>query len=209
MMRWSMGSRVGCVLPTRDPIDQRIMQEVQNRTGSIIDVQGGYPHGTPYSTSQVAWQVLNCNTAAPTDTDHDGMPDAYETANGLNPNDPADRAALAANGYANLENYLNGLVARTLLGTQRAVSSSELLAVYPNPTQAGQVLTVQHPLQAGQAGAFTLYSFDGRRVATAAASPGSSSTALDISRLSAGNYLLLYEAAPGAQRLSVKFIKTE
>lgn len=199
----------GCVLPTRDPIDQRIIQEVQARTGTIIDVQGGYPHGTPYSTSQVAWQVLNCNTAAPTDTDHDGMPDAYETSHGLNPNDPADRAFLATNGYSNLENYLNGLVASTVLATNKAATPSPLLQVFPNPAQAGLALTVAHPLQAGLAGHFSIYSFDGRLVAVVAAAPGSSTTPLDVSRLAAGNYLLVYEAAPGAPRLSTKFVKAE
>ncbi len=48
--------------------------------------------------------------AVPTDTDADGMPDAWETANGLNPNDATDGPKLAANGYTNLENYLNSLV---------------------------------------------------------------------------------------------------
>jgi len=204
----SVLANAGCVLPTRDPIDTRIIQEVQNRSGAIIDVQGGYPHGTPYSTSQVAWQVLACTTAAPLDTDHDGMPDAWETSMGLNPNDASDRALIAANGYPNLENYLNGLVASTTLGT-RATTNTELLAVYPNPAQAGQALTVQHPLQAGAAGVFTIYSFEGRRVATVAAAPGSTATILDINRLATGNYLLLYEAAPGAPRLSVKFIKAD
>jgi hypothetical protein len=200
---------VGCVLPTRDPIDQRIVQEVQNGTGTIIDVQGGYPHGTPYSTSQVAWQVLNCSTTAPTDTDHDGMPDSYETAHGLNPADPADRATLATNGYPNLENYLNGLVTSTVLATTKAATPSALLQVFPNPAQAGQALTVAHPLQAGLAGKFTIYSFDGRLLATVAAAPGSTTTALNLAHLAAGNYLLVYEAAPGAQRLSTKFVKAE
>ena len=45
---------VGCVLPVRDAVDLRIIQEVQSRTGSIIDVQGGFPARTPYSTSQGA-----------------------------------------------------------------------------------------------------------------------------------------------------------
>lgn len=39
------------------------------------------------------------------------MPDAWETANGLNPNDATDGAKVAANGYTNLENYINSLVA--------------------------------------------------------------------------------------------------
>ena len=43
-----------------------------------------------------------------TDTDHDGMPDVWETARGLNPNNAADRNAVAASGYTNLEVYLAG-----------------------------------------------------------------------------------------------------
>lgn len=48
---------------------------------------------------------------APADSDGDGMPDEWEKANGLNPADGTDGAAVAENGYTNLENYLNGLVA--------------------------------------------------------------------------------------------------
>ena len=49
----------------------------------------------------------------PTDTDGDGIPDNWEEANGLDKNDPADGGILTANGYSNLENYLNGLVGDT------------------------------------------------------------------------------------------------
>ena len=42
------------------------------------------------------------------DSDHDGMPDEFELANGLNPNDPSDGPRIAADGYSNLEHYLNG-----------------------------------------------------------------------------------------------------
>jgi pectate lyase len=99
----------GAICPQRDTLDQRIVREVRTRTGTIIDVQGHYPHGTPYSISQKAWPVLK-STAAPLDTDHDGMPDAWEKANGLNSKDAADRALRATDGYTNLESYLNGLV---------------------------------------------------------------------------------------------------
>ena len=37
------------------------------------------------------------------------MPDAWEKAHGLDPNDARDGAAVAANGYTNVENYLNEL----------------------------------------------------------------------------------------------------
>ncbi len=56
------------------------------------------------------WPTYN-STAAPADTDFDGMPDAWEAANGLNLSIAADRNyyTLDAN-YTNLEVYLNSLV---------------------------------------------------------------------------------------------------
>lgn len=98
----------GCRLPNRDTLDERIANNVRNRTGRVIDVQGGYPHGTPYAQTVNAWPTLQSATA-PTDTDHDGMPDQWEIAHGLNPNSSADRSGIATNGYTNLENYLNYL----------------------------------------------------------------------------------------------------
>ncbi|HEY6505703.1 MAG TPA: pectinesterase family protein [Chitinophagaceae bacterium] len=106
----------------RDTLDQRIVNDVMNRAGRLIDVQGGYPHGTPYAQTVNAWPALN-STAAPVDTDHDGMPDTYETSNGLNPNDAADRGLIASNGYTNLENYINGLVTAPTITTTGSLSS--------------------------------------------------------------------------------------
>ena len=45
------------------------------------------------------------------DTDGDGMPDIYEDNNGFNKNDASDGAVIAADGYSNLENFLNAVVA--------------------------------------------------------------------------------------------------
>ncbi|KUG08918.1 pectate lyase [Solirubrum puertoriconensis] len=98
----------GAIRPRRDTLDERIMRDVRQRTGRIIDVQGGYPHGTPYRVSQRAWSELKA-APAPADTDHDGMPDAWETSQGLNPTDATDRSSVGANGYTMLENYLNSL----------------------------------------------------------------------------------------------------
>jgi len=95
----------GASRPLRDTLDQRLVREVRTRTGRLIDVQGGYPHGTPYATSQKAWPTLAPGPTPP-DTDHDGMPDAWETAHQLNPKDPADRAKPGAGGYPMLEVYL-------------------------------------------------------------------------------------------------------
>ncbi|MBQ3635466.1 MAG: pectate lyase [Bacteroidales bacterium] len=58
-----------------------------------------------------AWPSLTTdNSIDVTDSDGDGMPDSYESANGLNPSDPSDGNSLNAEGYTNLEVYLNSLV---------------------------------------------------------------------------------------------------
>lgn len=92
-------AKAGCSLH-RDAIDTRIVNDVRNSTGSLINTQstvGGWPE---------------LQTAdKPTDTDYDGIPDAWETQFGLNPNDPLDAKAITlVTGYTNLEVYLRHLV---------------------------------------------------------------------------------------------------
>jgi pectate lyase len=100
----------GATYPKRDTLDERIVNDVRTRTGRIIDVQGGYPHGTDYNVSRSAWPAL-LNGKTPTDTDNDGLPDEYEKKHGLNPSDPADGPAIDRNtGYTNIERYINGLI---------------------------------------------------------------------------------------------------
>jgi len=88
----------GAVLPKRDAVDTRVVNEVKTGTGKIIDDEdevGGWPELK--------------SAPPPVDLDQDGMPDEWEKRNGLEPNDPADRNADAdGDGYTNLEEYLNG-----------------------------------------------------------------------------------------------------
>jgi pectate lyase len=94
----------------RDTLDQRIILEVKNGTGRPIDVQGGYPHGTPYEMTVNAWPALR-SAPAPADADSDGMPDEWEKKQGLNPNDASDAAAMAAHSViTNIEIYINSLL---------------------------------------------------------------------------------------------------
>lgn len=90
---------VGCSL-SRDPVDERLIQEYTDRSGRIINSQqdvGGFPD----------------DVTAPQpdpDTDGDGMPDRWELDHDLDPNDIADRNSLRSDGRTALESYLNGLV---------------------------------------------------------------------------------------------------
>lgn len=92
-------SQAGATYPRRDAVDARVVNDVRNRTGRLINNEwevGGYPELK--------------SVEAPKDTDHDGMPDAWEIKKGLNLNDAADGKQIAASGYSNLELYVNGLV---------------------------------------------------------------------------------------------------
>lgn len=103
-------SKAGATLPGRDTLDARIVNDVKNRTGNLIDVQGGYPHGTPYERTANAWPTLKA-LPAPADTDQDGMPDEWEKKNGLNAADGSDAASYKLSKlYTNIEIYINSLV---------------------------------------------------------------------------------------------------
>lgn len=98
----------------RDAVDKRIIEEIRGGTAQFGRSYGGGGKGIIDSPSDVGgWPALH-STTAPRDTDGDGMPDAWEAARGLNPNDPQD-GSLDRNGdgYTNLEEYLNGLVINT------------------------------------------------------------------------------------------------
>ncbi|MCP9752002.1 pectate lyase [Ferruginibacter sp. HRS2-29] len=100
----------GADFPRRDSLDTRIVNDVRNRTGRIIDVQGGFPHGTPYGISKTAWPTL-ISLPAPRDTDQDGIPDEWEKERKLDPNDPKDASLLQQGSfYTHIEMYLNNLI---------------------------------------------------------------------------------------------------
>ncbi len=93
---------VGASLPVRDAVDSRLVNHVRTHTGQLINSQ----------TEVGGWPELKSG-AAPVDTDHDGMPDAWEIARGLNPKDSNDTASASAkSGYTNIEDYLNSLASK-------------------------------------------------------------------------------------------------
>ena len=94
----------------RDTLDARIINDVRNRTGFIIDVQGRYPAHSPFEITENAWPALR-SLPAPADNDKDGMPDDWERKNGLDPADASDASKTSSHKfYTNIELYINSIV---------------------------------------------------------------------------------------------------
>ena len=133
----------------RDEIDARYMEEAKTGTaqykGSITLSPGiidkvsdvnGYTESTFGTASR----------PADFDTDKDGIPDAWELANGLNPNDDSDALTYSLDGkgyYTNLEVYANSLV-EDIMKQGNADAENKVDEYYPewkNPTGISQVIT--------------------------------------------------------------------
>lgn len=135
-------NNAGATIPCRDIVDQRIIEEV--RTGKPYydeklakkhhgDVSGLHPKsqaedGT-FKYRRMAKDSYKLGIITDPlqmggypeykgeprqDSDGDGMPDAWETANGLNPNDASDaNGDINGDGYTNIEKYINGISTKT------------------------------------------------------------------------------------------------
>jgi pectate lyase len=94
-------ARAGVTFPVRDPVDVRVVDSVRRGGGRIID----HP-------SQVGgWPVLASGVRR-WDTDHDGMPNKWESFRGLNPRRNDSAGDRDGDGYTNIEEYINGIVIR-------------------------------------------------------------------------------------------------
>jgi hypothetical protein len=98
-------ANAGCSLH-RDQVDALVVADVKSlgKSGQLWKDQ------TATGLGNSGYGTLAGGTA-PVDTDQDGMPDAWETKYGLNPNDPADATGdFDKTGYTNIEKYINGIV---------------------------------------------------------------------------------------------------
>lgn len=104
----------------RDWVDEQMVNDTRKgiatstgsgNTGGIINSQDdNKPAGAAADWSP--WPNLVTDTSiSVTDTDGDGIPDYWEDANGLDKNNAADGNFTDAEGYTNLERYMNSLVA--------------------------------------------------------------------------------------------------
>ena len=94
---------VGASLPYRDLADCYMIDEVMSygARGNLITNENELPIGVPTTWSWFKGEK-------PADTDGDGMPDAWEDANGTD-SSKDDAMTIASNGYANIENYINSI----------------------------------------------------------------------------------------------------
>src|SRR5690606_30797337 len=93
----------------RDDVDSRIINDVKDGKFTAPGSRGS-SNGIIDSQNDVGgWPELNSNTA-PIDTSNDGMPDAWKTANGLDPSKAQANGRDLSTAYDNVEVYINSLV---------------------------------------------------------------------------------------------------
>jgi hypothetical protein len=141
----------------RDPMDRRLINPISQ---NLLATQA--INGVDYFND--AFQLdFTTQPIAPTDSDNDGMPNDWETNNGLNPSvqdhngTQLSKKFTGIEGYTNLECYLNELSDKligktsvivtppsTTIITSLELNSSERISasISPNPTDAGILIKV-------------------------------------------------------------------
>jgi hypothetical protein len=153
---------------SRDWVDSLMVSDTRNGVAShtgagsgdvygIIDSQeDNKPANAPADWSP--WPVLKSNPT-PLDTDGDGMPDSWETAKGLNPNNALDGNILDKDGFTMLELYMNSIV-DSIVTTENeggTTSGSIVNSTSGNTTK----VTLNSTFYTGAAGALSPWTFDG------------------------------------------------
>ncbi|MDD5184406.1 MAG: polysaccharide lyase [Paludibacter sp.] len=132
----------GANFPKRDAIDTRIVKTVT--TGKAIYVENApefipkyvkrrlpadsYKKGIITDIRQVGG-LPEYKGKPVIDSDKDGMPDVWEKANGLNPNDPSDAVKdCNGDGYTNIEKYINGMDTKKKVDWKKLENNHDTLA---------------------------------------------------------------------------------
>lgn len=157
----------------RDAVDARYMEEartgtaeytgtVSKRAGIIDKINDPAGEENP---AQVSFPELSEVTRPEGyDTDGDGMPDAWEDANGLDKNDAEDRNLFTLDEkgwYTNLEVYLNGIVEH-IAKAQNEDALETIDEYYPAQTFVSSIKDIEAPHEVK---AIEYYSLDGMRIA--------------------------------------------
>jgi len=115
-------ANVGATLPKRDAVDEKIIRSV--KTGKFDYTKKAKPFTSTYVKRRLPADSYKMGIithpdqmgglpeykgSPRVDSDRDGMPDDWEKAHGLNPDDASDATKLAESGYMNIELYINDL----------------------------------------------------------------------------------------------------
>jgi hypothetical protein len=163
----------GCSLK-RDAIDTRIAHEAETGTTTYKGSKSGYMGIIDTPSDVGGWPEYKDGERLP-DSDNDGMPDVWETANGLNPNDASDAQAYTIDPkgwYTNIEVYCNWLVEDIMkAGNQNAIETVEeyyptVVSVDLGQTGINQLSSFNVPRNASlsKGERSTFYDMTGRRV---------------------------------------------
>ena len=133
----------------RDNVDARYMDEAKNGTTTYIGSATKTGDGKTithrkgiidFVKDQGIYELEATARQNNFDTDGDGMPDEWETANGLNPNDAADGKTYTLDNekrwYTNLEVYMNSLV-EDIMKAGNADAISAVDEYYPQQNTTG------------------------------------------------------------------------
>lgn len=150
----------------RDEIDARYMEEAKTGTATYKGSITKSPGIIDKVSDVKGYTEANFGTGtrpASFDTDKDGIPDEWEKANGLNPNDASDALtySLDAKGYyTNIEVYANSLV-ENIMKSENQDALSGVDEYYPTSTSTGISQTV---VDKGEVASITYYALNGSRL---------------------------------------------
>ena len=154
----------------RDEIDARYMEEAKTGTATYKGSITNSPGIIDKVSDVNGYTEANFGTGsrpAGFDTDKDGIPDEWEKANGLNPNDASDAltCSLDKKGYyTNIEVYANSLV-ENIMKSENTDAIDAVDEYYPTSTSTGISQTV---VDKGEVASITYYDLNGSRLNTPA-----------------------------------------
>ena len=130
---------------SRDAVDERYMEEARTGTvtytGTVSKLQGivdliNNPESNDSKLPSFP-ELKSESRPAGFDTDGDGMPDVWEVANGLNPDDASDGNKYSLDSrqyYTNVEVYLNSIV-EAIVRAQNEDADTDIDEYYPSFSQ--------------------------------------------------------------------------
>lgn len=150
----------------RDEIDARYMEEAKTGTATYKGSITKSPGIIDKVSDVNGYTEANFGTGsrpASFDTDKDGIPDEWEKANGLNPNDASDALTYSLDKkgyYTNIEVYANSLV-ENIMKSENTDALSGVDEYYPTSTSTGISQTV---VDKGEVASITYYALNGSRL---------------------------------------------